>query len=247
MANTLTSTASEPVGLRDGITAVLELTVLLDTINTDFTVRSATTGKRMWVVGVYAEAGNSGNVTFKSSGGTGVARLKKIPVSVGSPKGGSLFWTHASQDLIVQADVTISKLVLQVIETDSSVKPSFTFPYNGGSGGGGSSGPTDSNGIPYFSPGIVSFTPSEISVAASTSNAQIFAAGAKRVYLLIQNQGAADAYITSDGNDAVADGTATKLASGAAREWNAATGVPPTRICVITLAGTATIHAEQAF
>jgi hypothetical protein len=245
MANTVSSTGSEPVNLSDGITVIHEYTVAIDTINTDLTIRSLTANKRMWVIGLYTEAGNSGNVTLKSSATGTTARSKKIPVSVGTEKIGALFFTNLSQDLIVQADVTISKLIVKVLETTSGSKPDFKFLYGGGSGGGGSSGPTDASGVPYYNPGIISTTPQEagFTLTAST-NQQLFAAGAKRTYLFVQNQGPGDARIATDGNDAALDGTCTLLTAGASREWIGT--VPSTRICAIST-GTPVIHAEQAF
>ncbi len=133
MANSSSLVDTLPVHFDTGLgRPVEEHQVVIDTINTDFTLKSGVTGQRYFGVYLLLTQAATANVILKS----GSSKSRTTALTLNSPVSGVLFITKDGEDLKIQSD-TAATIIVQVVEVES-VRAGWILSM--GLGGGGGSG-----------------------------------------------------------------------------------------------------------
>lgn len=133
MANSGVLADTLPLYFDGGFGPIYEYELNLDTINTDYTIRTGTAGTRIIVVGLLLNQNSAATVTLKS--GTGQTRATALTQN--SPLSGYLYFCRPGEDLKIQSTATSTSLIIRVIEMNSA---RLTSTLSMGSAGGGSGG-----------------------------------------------------------------------------------------------------------
>lgn len=203
MANSGVLADTLPLYFDGGVGPVYEYELNLDTINTDYTIRTGTAGKRIVVAGMLLNQNSEATATLKS--GTGQARSTALTQN--QPLSGYLYFCRTGEDLKIQSTATSTSLIVRVFEMDSARLVSTLSMGSGGSGGGGisevdviynSTPPSLSNGQEVqvqgdasgslkVNAGSYGGTPVQTNVSVTTSSTTIISANANRTALMISN------------------------------------------------------------
>lgn len=133
MANSATLVDIDPTYLPNGIGPIYEYEVVIDTINTDYTIRTASAGKRLYVVGLLLNQNTTANVILKS----GTSKTRTVPLSLNAPMSGYLFYTKSGEDLKIQSSATSTSLIVRCIEAEK-INADSVLSLGTGSGSGSS-------------------------------------------------------------------------------------------------------------
>lgn len=205
MANSGVLADTLPLSFDGGVGPVYEYELNLDTINTDYTIRTGTAGERIAVVGLLLNQNSAATVTLKS--GTGQTRATALTQN--SPLSGYLYFCRPGEDLKIQSTTTSTSLIVRVIEMNFARLTSTLSmgSAGGGSGGGGisevdaiynSTAPSLSNGQEVqlqcdasgslkMNGGSYGGTPVQTNVSVNTSSTTIISANSNRTMLAISN------------------------------------------------------------
>ncbi len=221
MANSGVLADALPLYFAGGFGPVYEYELNLDTINTDYTIRTGTAGMRLVVLGLLLNQNTSATVTLKS----GTSLTRSTDLTLNSPLSGYLYFCRTGEDLKIRSTATSTSLLVRVVEMDSARLESTLGigGSGGGSGGGGaleliynSTPPSLSNGETAqlqgdasaslkVNAGAYGGTPVQNAVTVNTSSTTVVSANANRTSLIISNSDATNpVFLRLDGATATA-------------------------------------------
>lgn len=123
MANTSTLEDTLPISI-GGAQAIREYHLAIDTVDTDLTVHTPATGKRVFVVGMWFAEGTATNLTLKSA----TTPSKSVVLELAANQGGwdsigkDIIWVCTSGEaLVVQSSAAISDLIIYTVEAERMI------------------------------------------------------------------------------------------------------------------------------
>lgn len=132
MANSSSLVDNLPVYFDTGLgRPTEEHQVVIDTINTDFTLKTGVVGQRFFGVYLLLTGAATANVILKS----GSSKSRTTALTLNSPVSGVLFITKDGEDFKIQSD-TAATIIVQVVEVES-IRAGAVLSMGLGSGGGG--------------------------------------------------------------------------------------------------------------
>lgn len=132
MANSSSLVDNLPVYFDTGVGPIEEREVVIDTINTDLTLKTGVAGQRYFVVGLLLNQAATANVILKS--GSSISRTTALTLN--SPVSGFLFVTKDGEDLKIQSDTASTSIIVRIVEVES-IRAGAVLSMGLGSGGGG--------------------------------------------------------------------------------------------------------------
>jgi hypothetical protein len=122
MANTATLVDTIPASLKNNQGPVFEYEIVIDTVDTDLTVRTPINStNRVWVVGALMSESTAANLTFKTTTKSQTMELAANQGIYDKASNGFIFATAPGEALVIRSSAAIGStvgknLVLRVIE-----------------------------------------------------------------------------------------------------------------------------------
>lgn len=116
MANTSTLVGTLPISCYGG-SSVFMYTIVIDTIDTDLTIRTAAAGKMHAVVGMVHDDNTNHIMTFKTNT-TSIARFEKTASYQFTIGGGIVMATKPGEALVIRSSAAVDLLLVYLIEID---------------------------------------------------------------------------------------------------------------------------------